>query len=178
MDPMYPSSRGREPVGEVKIKLCASLASQRIHFINQWQVLKYSRDYARDRKQRRLHLALIFDCTFHQFFARELSYFFSQLFCLIKKFLNNGFIVVQWGNEKSVSVYKWKERRWHRGVKRRDNSWHIESFWWVKIVIFVTWAKSYQRIDITASIKLTYTRLTGKTVSLAKKRQTTAKSAV
>ena len=32
MDPMYPSSRSREPVGEVKIKLCASLASQRIHY--------------------------------------------------------------------------------------------------------------------------------------------------
>ena len=84
MDPMYPSSKGREPVGEVKIKLCASLASQRIHFINQWQVLKDPRDHARDRKQRRLHLALIFDCAFHRLLARELSYFFSQLFCLIQ----------------------------------------------------------------------------------------------
>ena len=45
MDPMYPSSRGREPVGEVKIKLCASLASQRIHCTSQWQVLKDPRDH-------------------------------------------------------------------------------------------------------------------------------------
>ena len=27
MDPMYPSSRSREPIGKAKIKLCASLAS-------------------------------------------------------------------------------------------------------------------------------------------------------
>ena len=55
MDTMYPSSRGREPVGEVKIKLYASLASQRIHFTSQWQVLKDSRDHARDQRQRRLY---------------------------------------------------------------------------------------------------------------------------
>ena len=83
MDPMYPSSRSREAVGEVKIKLCTSLASQRIHFTSQWQVAKGPRDHARDRKQRRLYLAPIFECTFHRLIARVLSYFFSQLFCLI-----------------------------------------------------------------------------------------------
>ena len=41
------------------------------------------RDHAPDRKQRRLHLALIFECTFHWLIARVLSYFFSQPFCLI-----------------------------------------------------------------------------------------------
>ena len=41
-------------------------ASQRIYFASQWQVLKDPRDHARDRKQRRLHLALIFECTFHR----------------------------------------------------------------------------------------------------------------
>ena len=83
INPMYPSSRSREPVEEIKIKLCASLASQRIHFTSQWQVVKGPRDHARDRKQRRLYLAPIFECTFHRLIARVLSYFFSQLFCLI-----------------------------------------------------------------------------------------------
>ena len=83
MDPMYSSSRRREPVGEVKIKYCASLESQQIHFTSQWQVLKDPRDHARDQKQRRIHLALIFECTFHRLIARVLGYFFSQLFCLI-----------------------------------------------------------------------------------------------
>ena len=69
MDPMNPSSRSREPVGEVNIKLWASLASQRIHFTSQWQVLKDPRDHARGRKQRRLHLALIFEYTFHRLIA-------------------------------------------------------------------------------------------------------------
>ena len=55
MDLMYPSSRIRELVGAVKIKLCVYLASQRIHFTSQRQVLKDSRDHARERKQRRLH---------------------------------------------------------------------------------------------------------------------------
>ena len=61
--------------------------------------------------------------------------------------------------------------RWRRGIKRRDNSLHIdwykqgslsllksydfERLWWVKIAIFVAWSKSCQRIDITAWIKLT-----------------------
>ena len=72
--------RSREPVGEVKIKLCAPLASQRIHFTSQWQVLKDPRSHARDRKQRRLYLALIFECTFHWLIARVLSYFFLDCF--------------------------------------------------------------------------------------------------
>ena len=44
-------------------------ASQRIHFASQLQVLKDPRDYARDRKQRRLHLALIFECTLDRLIA-------------------------------------------------------------------------------------------------------------
>ena len=44
-------------------------ASQRIHSASQWQVLKDPRDHACDRKQRRLHLALIFECTFHRLIA-------------------------------------------------------------------------------------------------------------
>ena len=84
MGPRYSSSRRREPVGEVRIKLCASLTLQSAsYFANQWQVLKDPRDHARARKQRRLHLALIFECTFHRLIARVLSCFFSQLFCLI-----------------------------------------------------------------------------------------------
>ena len=31
----------------------------------------------------------------------------------------------------------------------------FRSLWWVQIAIFVTWSKSYQRIEITAWIKLT-----------------------
>ena len=59
VDLMCPSSRSKEPIGEVKIKLCASLASQRIHFTSQGQVLKDSRDHTRDRKQRRLVWSLV-----------------------------------------------------------------------------------------------------------------------
>ena len=70
MGPRYSSSRRREPVGEVRIKLCASLTLQSARcFTSQWQVLKYPRDHARARKQRRLHLALIFECTFHRLIA-------------------------------------------------------------------------------------------------------------
>ena len=76
MDPMYSSSRRREPVGEVKIKYCASLESQQIHFTSQWQVLKDPRDHARDEKQRRLHLTFIFDGIFHRLIARVLSYYY------------------------------------------------------------------------------------------------------
>ena len=35
------------------------------------------------RKKRKLHLALIFECTFHRLTALASSCFFSQLFCLI-----------------------------------------------------------------------------------------------
>ena len=76
MDPIYPSSSSREPVGEVKTNLWASLASQWIHFTSQWQVLKDPRDHARDEKQRRLHLTFIFDGIFHRLIARVLSYYY------------------------------------------------------------------------------------------------------
>ena len=45
-------------------------------------LLKDPRDHARDRKQRELHLALIFECTFHRLTALPSSCFFSQLFYL------------------------------------------------------------------------------------------------
>ena len=48
-----------------------------------FSLLKCPRDHARDRKQRKLHLALIFECTFHRLTALASSCFFSQLFCLI-----------------------------------------------------------------------------------------------
>ena len=76
MDPIYPSSSSREPVGEVKTNLWASLASQWIHFTSQWQVLKDPRDHARDEKQRRLHLTFIFDGIFNRLIARVLSYYY------------------------------------------------------------------------------------------------------
>ena len=108
MDPMCPSSRSRKSVGVVKIKLCASLESQRIHFTSQWKVLKNPRDHARDRKQRRLHLALIFECTFHRLIACVKLFLFSTVLPNIT-FLKKGFIVVQWENENSVSVVNEKK---------------------------------------------------------------------
>ena len=48
-----------------------------------FSLLKDARYHARDRKQRNLHLALIFECTFHRLTALASSCFFSQLFCLI-----------------------------------------------------------------------------------------------
>ena len=95
MDPMYSSSRSSELVREVTIKLFASLASQWIHFTSQWQVPKDPRDHACDRKQRRLHMALIFECTFHLLIAHVLLLLFSTVLPNIT-FLRKGFIVVQW----------------------------------------------------------------------------------
>ena len=86
MGPKYPSSRRKEWVKSelsCMLLLTLKLASQRIHFASQLQVLKNPCDHALDRKQRRLHLALIFECTFHQLIAHVLSCFFSKLFCLI-----------------------------------------------------------------------------------------------
>ena len=48
-----------------------------------FSLLKDPRDHARDGKQRKLHLALIFECTFHRLTALASSCFFPQLFCLI-----------------------------------------------------------------------------------------------
>ena len=89
---MCPSSRSKEPIGEVKIKLCASLASQRIHFTSQGKVLKDSRDHTRDRKQIRL---VSFDRSCVKLFL------FSTVLLNIT-FLKIAFIVVQWENESSV----------------------------------------------------------------------------
>ena len=63
---------------------------------------KDPRDHARDRKQRRLHLALIFECTFHRLIACVKLFLFSTVLRNIT-FLKIGFIVVQWENENGVS---------------------------------------------------------------------------
>ena len=163
MDPMYPSSWSGELVEEIKIKLCAFLGSQRVHFPSQWQVLKDSRDHpviGNIEDSISAHLWMYFSSV-------DRSYVKLFLFSTVSPnitFLKKGFIVVR-------ACCKWKESRWRLGVKRRDNSWHIdwykrgssghlqsydfESLWWVNIAIFVTWSKSYKRIDVTGWIKLT-----------------------
>ena len=88
MDVRYLSSKRREPVREVRKGLYASLEtairqasgfsllandnSQKIHVI-----------MPVDRKQRRVHLALIFESTLQRLIACVSSCFFSQLFCLM-----------------------------------------------------------------------------------------------
>ena len=69
---------------------------------------KDPRDHARDRKQRRLHLALIFECTFHRLIACVKLFLFSTVLPNIT-FLKIGFIVVQWENENGVSVVNEKK---------------------------------------------------------------------
>ena len=82
MDPRYPPSKRREPVRKDRIILRASLETA-IGQVSGFSLLKDPRDHARDRKQRKLHLAPIFECTFHRLTALASSCFFSQLFCLI-----------------------------------------------------------------------------------------------
>ena len=82
MDPRYPPSKRREPVRKDRIILRASLETA-VGQASGFSLLNYPRDHARDRKQRKLHLALIFECTFHRLTALASSCFFSQLFCLI-----------------------------------------------------------------------------------------------
>ena len=62
MDPRYPPSKRREPVRKDRIILRASLETA-IGQVSGFSLLKDPRDHARDRKQRKLHLALIFECT-------------------------------------------------------------------------------------------------------------------
>ena len=71
-----------EPVRRDRIMLRASLETA-MGQASGFSLLKGPRDHARDRKQRKLHLALIFECTFHRLTALASSCFFSQLFCLI-----------------------------------------------------------------------------------------------
>ena len=85
MDPRYPPSKRREPVSKDRIILRASLETA-IGQVSGFSLLKDPRDHARDRKQRKLHLAPIFECTFHRLTALASSCFFSQLFCLIQHF--------------------------------------------------------------------------------------------
>ena len=82
MNPRYPPSKRGEPVRRDRIMLRASLETA-MGQASGFSLLKGPRDHARDRKQRRLHLALIFECTFHRLTALASSCFFSQLFCLI-----------------------------------------------------------------------------------------------
>ena len=82
MNPRYPPSKRREPVRRNRIMLRASLETA-MGQASGFSLLKGPRDHARDWKQRKLHLALIFECTFHRLTALASSCFFSQLFCLI-----------------------------------------------------------------------------------------------
>ena len=60
-----------------KLCICGTINSCRLfpHRVSSHHYLYHRR--------RRLHLALIFECTFNRLIVRVLSYFFSQLFCLI-----------------------------------------------------------------------------------------------
>ena len=82
MNPRYPPSKRGEPVRRDRIMLRASLETA-MGQASGFSLVKGPRDHARNRKQRKLHLALIFECTFHRLTALASSCFFSQLFCLI-----------------------------------------------------------------------------------------------
>ena len=82
MNPRYPPSKRGEPIRRDRIMLRASLETA-MGQASGFSLLKGPRDHARDRKQRNLHLALIFECNFHRLIALASSCFFSQLFCLI-----------------------------------------------------------------------------------------------
>ena len=82
MNPRYPPSKRGEPIRRDRIMLHASLETA-MGQASGFSLLKDPRDHARDRKQRKLHLALIFECTFHRLTALASSCFFSQLLCLI-----------------------------------------------------------------------------------------------
>ena len=82
MNPRYPPSKRGEPVRRDRIMLRASLETA-MGQASGFSLVKGPRDHARDRKQRKLYLALIFECTFHRLTALASSCFFSQLFCLI-----------------------------------------------------------------------------------------------
>ena len=82
MNPRYPPSKRGEPVRRDRIMLRASLETA-MGQASGFSLLKGPRDHARNRKQRKLYLALIFECTFHRLTALASSCFFSQLFCLI-----------------------------------------------------------------------------------------------
>ena len=82
MNPRYPPSKRGEPVRRDRIMLRPSLETA-MGQASGFSLLKGPRDHARNRKQRKLHLALIFECTFHRLTALASSCFFSQLFCLI-----------------------------------------------------------------------------------------------
>ena len=63
MDPRYPPSKRRRPVREDRIILRASLETA-IAQASGFSLLKDPHDHARDRKQRKLHLALSLNVLF------------------------------------------------------------------------------------------------------------------
>ena len=82
MYPRYPPSKRGELIRRDRIMLPAFLETA-IGQVSRFSLLKDPRDHGCDRKQRRVHLALIFECTFHRLTALASSCFFSPLFCLI-----------------------------------------------------------------------------------------------
>ena len=108
MDPKYPPSKRREPVKKDRTIFRASLETV-IGQVSGFSLLKDPRDHARDRKQRKLHLAPIFECTFHRLTALASSCFLLLPVLLNITLLKMGFIVVQWENENSVSVLNEKK---------------------------------------------------------------------
>ena len=73
--------------------------------VSRFSLLKDPRDHGCDRKQRRLHLALIFSSVNRSCFK---LFLFSTVLLNIK-LLKMDFIVVQWENEKSVNVVNEKK---------------------------------------------------------------------
>ena len=68
MNPRYPPSKRGEPVRRDRIMLHASLETA-MGQASGFSLVKGPRDHARNRKQRKLYLALIFECTFHRLTA-------------------------------------------------------------------------------------------------------------
>ena len=101
MDPLYPSSRSREPVGEVKIKLYASLASQRIHFIISPKWAMWSCPWSETKMTPFGAYLWMFFSSVDRLWVK--LFLFSTVLPNVT-FLKNGFIVFQWENENSVSV--------------------------------------------------------------------------
>ena len=85
-------------------------------------------------------------------------------------FLKMAFIVVQWETENSVSVVseeklvgavelkEWTTVDISNGInKGRVDIYKatiLRGLWWVKIAIFVTWSKSYQRIETRIILRI------------------------
>ena len=75
--------------------------NQPILFASQWQFPKDPRNHAHDWKQRRLHLVLIFECTFQWLITCASGYFFFSTVFFNKTFLNMGLL---WFNGKTKTA--------------------------------------------------------------------------